>query len=351
MTGHRRDWDLNHASATLSSLGSSSFTEASSSLEPALKKAKRSEFETSRGLGSSYDSVKPIQDASLSSLSSSLPKIPTLPDETLRPNLQPTNTERRIPPQPSRKVSPTVAHTQYQPVLQSDQQKHGPKITNLDPMEIPAQQRLSPFICPICQLGFATNFTVKRHMKIHTRRPGNVQEFKCNICDRSYTESGNLARHKRKIHGTSSSQSGGSNTQEEIRAAEASWEAQRIKDRSREGKLQIELGRALCQLGQFNKALTHQREALDIAVKINSRDGEFMAHELLGVIQEGLGQDLEAVASFKTALAIARDLQNARWLASVQSRLASLLQNLGELDEALQVAREAATNHRACKDK
>eukprot|EP00300_Choanocystis_sp_HF-7_P003672 c12802_g1_i1.p1 GENE.c12802_g1_i1~~c12802_g1_i1.p1 ORF type:complete len:206 (+),score=19.08 c12802_g1_i1:164-781(+) len=53
--------------------------------------------------------------------------------------------------------------------------------------------RQIPCSFPSCTRLFATNYEMRSHMRTHTgERP-----FKCNVCNKGFTQSGGLVRHKR----------------------------------------------------------------------------------------------------------------------------------------------------------
>lgn len=56
-----------------------------------------------------------------------------------------------------------------------------------------AEKRLS---CAICSKGFNDGFDLKRHIRTHT----GVQPYKCDDCEKAFTQLGSLESHRLKIH-------------------------------------------------------------------------------------------------------------------------------------------------------
>lgn len=56
---------------------------------------------------------------------------------------------------------------------------------------------LFPYLCPTCHQAFKTDAGRKQHMYIHSEK---VTPFKCDWCERAYTHSASLSRHKRMKH-------------------------------------------------------------------------------------------------------------------------------------------------------
>lgn len=52
------------------------------------------------------------------------------------------------------------------------------------------------FQCPTCQKRFSRHYRLREHMLIH----GEQIKLPCNLCDKTYTNRGNLERHIRHCH-------------------------------------------------------------------------------------------------------------------------------------------------------
>eukprot|EP00808_Paulinella_micropora_P026569 g25629.t1 len=91
--------------------------------------------------------------------------------------------------------------------LQSDKEGAGGRVNKkpAGPSEANANgngnaQGKESFPCHICCKVLATKFSHERHIKTHTKLENRL-DFRCEVCGKGYTESGNLARHMQSAHG------------------------------------------------------------------------------------------------------------------------------------------------------
>ncbi|MFJ9893031.1 AfsR/SARP family transcriptional regulator [Streptomyces sp. NPDC091280] len=95
------------------------------------------------------------------------------------------------------------------------------------------------------------------------------------------------------------------------------------------------VGWSLILLGQYQQALDHCREALDLYRRLGDDLTAAHIHDSIGHAQYHLGQYEEAVASFRSALAIWRETIDASWLtADTLMGLGDAYLSLGRADEA-----------------
>jgi tetratricopeptide (TPR) repeat protein len=105
--------------------------------------------------------------------------------------------------------------------------------------------------------------------------------------------------------------------------------AEPSEDLSAQGRLRVDYGNLLADLGRNEEALAAYRRALELDPQLA------VAHYNLGLAQLALGQGDEAMGSFRQALALQPDYPEAH------TNLGVVLAGRGELEEALEHYREA----------
>jgi len=104
-------------------------------------------------------------------------------------------------------------------------------------------------------------------------------------------------------------------------------------------------------LGQYDKALSLCKEALEIARRANDVQREVWATALMGKIYEGLGRTKEAEATYGEALEKANRSDFTEGQSRVLKNMADVEQGKGNYQEALQKYEEAASLARRTNDK
>jgi tetratricopeptide (TPR) repeat protein len=138
----------------------------------------------------------------------------------------------------------------------------------------------------------------------------------------------------------------------ELQSAIARYEqglalARHIRDRSREGKLQGNLGSAYWALGQYEKGLASYESALALAIETGDRWEECKQLSRLGRTSYQLGYFAEAIVYHEKALTIAREIKNRQWEGYISGALGNIRRALGQFEvahtlyeTALAIARE-----------
>jgi len=125
----------------------------------------------------------------------------------------------------------------------------------------------------------------------------------------------------------------------ELQSAIAHYEqgltlARHIRDRSREGKLQGNLGSAYWALGQYEKGLASYESALAIASETGDRWEECKQLSRLGRTSYQLGYFAQAVMYHEKALTIAREIRNRQWEGYISGALGNIRRALGQFEAA-----------------
>jgi tetratricopeptide (TPR) repeat protein len=117
--------------------------------------------------------------------------------------------------------------------------------------------------------------------------------------------------------------------------------AQRLGQRSTEGRILLNLGRATFDLGTFRRAIEVWEQALNIFQDLGDRHNEGLTLGNLGTAYARLGDPLRAITAYEQALALFRTLGDKRYEAHALGNLGAAYADLGEVQAAVTYLKDA----------
>ncbi len=112
--------------------------------------------------------------------------------------------------------------------------------------------------------------------------------------------------------------------------------AREIGDRQGEGSSLNNLGLCYRSLGDYQKAIEHHQQSLDIAREIGDRQGEGKSLNNLGICSDSLGDYQKAIEHFQQSLDIARETGDRQAEGSSLGNLGICYSSLGDYQKAIE---------------
>ena len=127
--------------------------------------------------------------------------------------------------------------------------------------------------------------------------------------------------------------------------------ARELPDRQAEARVMISLGTVLRQLGQFDGAITADRQAAGIFRELGDRQGEVHAVGNMGISLSQVRRFDEALTTCREVVNIFRELGDRHGEGRALVNLGSVLHEVQQFDEAMTIDRQAADIFRELSDR